>query len=278
MNKYQIDIAERVASLSENLPFIKGLSNIELALLTVSILFCIATFVINTYILLRRYYINNRQTQVKALIEKYETLLIEYIYTTKNERIALLESIKPHNKLDSSILLAQIILMKKNLKGHEAFVLIDLYEKLGFYKVSFKKLHSLSWVKRYEGLQELAYMHALKMRLILFKLLKDKSSIVRIATLKALIMNNMNWQKVLKNYEYPLSKWEQVQICETIYTTSTISLRDCLPLLESRNQTVVALVGLCEKLFTQLNSQELSSINQTQVIASFMEKELVLLS
>jgi hypothetical protein len=260
MNKYQIDITEGVATLSRNLPFLKGLTNIELALLTASLLFFLATFGLNGYILLRRYYINRRHTQVEALIEKYETLLIEYIYAPKKGKEVLFCEIKPQNKLDSRILLAQLILMKKNIRGHEAGALIDLYEKLGYYNVSFKKLHSASWVKRHDGLKELAHMNALKERPIFKTLIKDRHAIVRIATLKALIMNDMYWEKALRNYRYPLNQWEQVQICETIYSTKNIGFKHCLPLLESKNQTVVALVGLCEKLFTQLNPQELSSI------------------
>lgn len=261
--------------MSQSLPFIQGLSHIELALLTTSVLFFMATFFLNSYIFLRRSYISQRETKVKRLIEKYEHLLIAYIYATENERKTLFDDIKPRKKLDSSILLAQIILMRKNIKGQEAVALVSLYEKLGFYKVSFKKLHSGSWVKRHEGLLELAYMDALKERPILKKLIHDKNSIVRIATIKALIMTNMDWQKALQTYQYPLNQWEQVQICETINAIKSISFRDCLPLLASKNPTVGALVGLCEQLFTQLNPQELSSIKQTQVIPTFKDKELV---
>jgi hypothetical protein len=175
MNKYQIDIREGVETLLQSLPFMKSLSNIELALLTGSILFCLATLVLNSYILLRRFYINHRQAQVETLVEKYETLLIEYIYAPKKGKEVLFCEIKPQNKLDSRILLTQLILMKKNIRGHEAGALIDLYEKLGYYKVSFKKLHSASWVKRHDGLQELAYMNALKERPILKTLINNSS-------------------------------------------------------------------------------------------------------
>ena len=225
--------------------------------------------------LLRRACISHRETQVKQLIAQYEHLLIAYICGTKSEKESLFYDIVPQRKLDSSVLLAQIILIKKNMKGQEAIALRDLYEKLGYDKVSFKKMFSSSWIKRCEGLQELTCMEALTDAPIFDALMNDKHAFVRIAALKAVIAHGKHWQKALRQYKYPLSRWEQVQICETINANKTIGFTDCQPLLRSQNQTVVALVGLCGQLFTQINPQELLSIRVTPVTTSFTEKELV---
>jgi hypothetical protein len=259
----------------QSFPFIQSLTNIECAILITSVLFFMATFILNGYILLRRAYINHHETQVKGLVEKYQNLLIAYVFATEERKDTLFYYMKPHKKLDSSILLAQMILMKKNIKGQEAVALMDLYDTLGYDKVSFKKLHSRSWIKRHEGLEELMYMAASTDAPIFNSLINDRHAIVRIAALKALIRGDRHWQNALKSYKHPLSKWEQVQLCETINAHETIGLTDCMPLLRSKNQTVVALVGLCDQLFTPLNSQALLDIKQTQKITSFKEKELV---
>lgn len=230
------------------------LSNIEISLLTSGLILLTLAFGIIGYILIRRVYINQNQIQSEKLIALYQSLLIAYISANKRERESLMPEFRAS---DSNILLAQMLIMKKNFKGAEGLALDNLYLELGYKKLFANKLQSLSWLTRLEGLEEHTQMNVHISKDILHKLVCDSKKMVRIAALKYEILRGRNWQTLLVEYRYPLTKWEQIQICEMIYKKPNFNFQECMALKASSNPSVAVLYDMLEQPFTQLESSDL---------------------
>ena len=244
------DAMKRVAGATDNVQHITAFISEEK--LKYGLYCCIVGFlsvalVVLFMILLRRTILIRQAKIAKILRNKYETLLSElmsYIYENgkifeRKELSVFLNHEDKTRAFNRKILLEQILLMKKHVSGEEASVLTNYYKKLGFEKDALKKLKSWSWYVRFEGLDELILMETTAINSIFHHMTKDKHQLVRVAALRALILRGGDWQPTLIRYNYPLSPWEQYQICDALSKKQAIQLPDFTPLLKSLNPTVV---------------------------------------
>ncbi len=239
-------VAENVGEVKHITAFISE-EKLKYGLYVCIFTFLVVALVILFMILLRRTILIRQTKRAKVLKQKYETLLAElmsYIYENgkifeaKQLSVFLTHEDKTH-AFNRQILLEQILLMKKHVSGEEAVILSNIYKKLGFEKEALKKLKSWSWYTRYKGLDELILMETTAINNIFKEITKDKNMLVRIAALRALILRGGDWQPLLIKYNYPLSAWEQYQICDALSKRQAIQLPDFKPLLKSLNPTVI---------------------------------------
>jgi hypothetical protein len=224
---------------------------LKAAIIYAIVVFLGAAFTIVAMVLLRRTVAIKRNKKKKILIEKYENYLAETMtYVYENDKIFEKKTYQfTLNKEDQThpfnrqILLDQIMLMRKHVGGEEGFILSHLYEKLGFNRASLKKTKSLLWHTRLEGLQELIMMSATSFEKTVLRMIHDSNPFIRIEAIRALILRGQEWQKDLIRYSYPLSAWEQYQICDALSRVQNIQLPDFTPLLGSYNPSVL-LFGL----------------------------------
>ena len=207
---------------------------------------CIA-LVILLMILTRRTILLKQAKTAAILRGKYEQLLAELMsYIYENDKIFEKKVLsvflnhedktKPFNR---KILLEQILMMKKHISGTDASVLENFYKKLGFEKEALKRLKKRQWHLRLAALDELILMEITAINSIFLQMTKDKNQLVRVSAIRALILRGGDWQPTLIRYNYPLSAWEQYQICDALSRRQAIQLPDFTPLLESLNPTVV---------------------------------------
>ncbi len=210
-----------------------------------------AAFTIVAMVLLRRTIAINRSKKRKKLVEKYENYLAETMtYVYENDKIFekktyqyTLDKEDQTHPFNRQVLLDQIVLMRKHVGGEEGFILSHLYEKLGFHSASLKKTKSILWHTRLEGLQELILMSANSFEKTVLRMIHDSNPFIRIEAIRALILRGQAWQPDLIRYSYPLSAWEQYQICDALSRVQNIQLPDFTPLLTSYNPSVL-LFGL----------------------------------
>ena len=220
---------------------------LKLVLVCLIVGFLSASCVVLFMILLRRTILIKEVRVRKQLVEKYETFLSESMtYFYENEKIfdkkvfaVTLDKNDQMQTFNRKTLLEQILLMKKHVGGEEAQMLHGLYEKLGFYRASLRKLKSWYWHRRLEGMQELILMECASIEKLFHKMTRDRHQFVRIEAIRALILRGNDWQPSLIRYSYPLSMWEQFQICDALSRRQNIQLPDFTPLLKSLNPTVV---------------------------------------
>ena len=207
---------------------------------------CVAV-VILFMILTRRTILINEAKTATVLRGKYEQLLAElmsFIYENdkifeKKQLSVFLNHEDKTKSFNRKILLEQILMMKKHISGEDASVLENLYKKLGFEKEALKRLKKRQWHLRLAALDELILMEITAINSVFMHMTKDKHQLVRVSSIRALILRGGNWQPTLIRYNYPLSLWEQYQICDALSKRQAIQLPDFTPLLESLNPSVV---------------------------------------
>ena len=188
---------------------------LKLVLVCLIVSFLSASCVVLFMILLRRTILIKEVRVRKQLVEKYETFLSESMtYFYENEKIfdkkifaVTLDKNDQMQTFNRKTLLEQILLMKKHVGGEEAQMLHGLYEKLGFYRASLRKLKSWYWHRRLEGMQELILMECASIEKLFHKMTRDRHQFVRIEAIRALILRGNDWQPSLIRYSYPLSMW-----------------------------------------------------------------------
>lgn len=207
---------------------------------------CIAVVIL--FMILTRRTILLKQAKTATILRgKYEQLLAELMsYIYENDKIfekkvlsvflSHEDKTKPFNR---KILLEQILMMKKHISGEDASVLENFYKKLGFEKEAIKRLKKRQWHLRLAALDELILMEITAINSVFHHMTKDKHQLVRVSAIRALILRGGDWQPTLIRYNYPLSAWEQYQICDALSKRQAIQLPDFTPLLDSLNPTVV---------------------------------------
>jgi hypothetical protein len=251
-----MDRVKHITAFIEEQKLIDGLLRIIFFFLLVSLVFL-------SVIMLRRTHKLRIAKKVAALRDKYATLIAELMSVyTENDKVfqpltmsVFLDKKDRKRSFNRRILLDQMVLMKKHVSGEEALSIYKLYKSLGFERASFRKLKSWFWTRRLAGLQELVLMETSGTVGTFQKLTSDKNMNVRIAAFRALILRGGDdWQQALVRYGYPLSNWEQFQICDALSKRQQIQLPDFTPLLRSLNPSVLTFAMRMIKHFHSLEA------------------------
>ncbi len=236
--------------------------------------FLLIALIFLAVILIRRTRKIRIEKRTNILKEKYEILIAEMMSTfMENEKIfqprdmtVFLDKKDKTRRFNRSVLLQQILLMKKHVSGDEAYSIYSLYKKLGFEAHSFRKLSSWFWTTRLAGIEELVLMETTGTAGTFQNLTTDKNINVRIAAFRALILRGGDdWQQALIRYGYPLSMWEQFQICDALSKRQQIYLPDFRPLLRSLNLTVL--------IFAKRMIRHFHSLEAVPAVRPFLEHE-----
>src|SRR5674476_427497 len=163
------DTDAKASTAFSYVPFIKGdgswikridyskkslvLINFLIAAIIISIVTMIILLII---ILLNRKRMEKEEQLHQYLMEKYQSLIINYLFGSATPEEFLLIASDSYRR---HVLIDQIIDVSINLKGKEIEKLFDLYKLLGLDRDSIKKAHSRQWHKKVKGIRELAYMN-----------------------------------------------------------------------------------------------------------------------
>jgi len=103
-------------------------------------------------ILLNRNKIEREASLREFLLEKYQGLLIDYLYGNTSP-----DDFRPiaSNSFRRQVLIDQMIDLAVNLKGDEEKKLLKLYKQLGLDKDSVKRAYDYRWHKKIKGFRSL---------------------------------------------------------------------------------------------------------------------------
>lgn len=192
--------------------------------LVLVILYCVTFVSIVTmlillvFILLHRSRLE-REAKLRAyLMEKYQSLLMDYLFDDGKGEEAFKEMVKvARTKLNRQVLIDQIIDLMVNLKGEIMERSKDLYLQLGLRMDSLKKANSRKWHIKIKGYRELAFMNIRSANKQIIKSINSKNGILRseaqIAMVRLSDENPFEWMHSLNK---PLSVWEQITLLELI--------------------------------------------------------------
>src|SRR5664280_879538 len=221
--------------------------------LIAAIIISIVTMIILLIIiLLNRKRMEKEEQLHQYLMEKYQSLIINYLFGSATPEEFLLIASDSYRR---HVLIDQIIDVSINLKGKEIEKLFDLYKLLGLARDSIKKAQSRQWHKKIKGIRELAYMNIKDANDILYNALNSSNEILRMEAQIALVrLNDDNPFEFLSHLTSHFSLWEQITLHELIIHHN-IPLPSFQKWLTSPNPTVVTFALRMIREFKQKESE-----------------------
>ena len=204
-------------------------------------------------ILLNRNKIEREASLREFLLEKYQGLLIDYLYGNTSP-----DDFRPiaSNSFRRQVLIDQMIDLAVNLKGDEEKKLLKLYKQLGLDKDSVKRAYDYRWHKKIKGFRELAFMNIKDANDAIYKALNSSNEILRMEAQIALVnLSDDNTFEFLNFLSRPFSLWEQITLHELI-VQHNLKVPSFNRWLSSPNDTVVMFALRMIREFRQKDAED----------------------
>src|SRR4030042_1156565 len=183
--------------------------------LIVTIIISTATMIVLLIIiLLNRTRMEREQKLRQFLLEKYQSLIVEYLYgDTVSDEFMKIAS----DRFRRQVLIDQIIDVSVNLKGDSEEKLSNLYKELGLCYVLIRKAYSRKWHLKVKGFRELAFMNIRDANEEIYKALNSVNEILRMEAQIALVrLSGENPFMFLSHLKSPFSIYEQITLHELL--------------------------------------------------------------
>lgn len=175
-------------------------------------------FIVLVLILITRNKREHYEKQVQLLREKYQGLLVDFLFSTGNVRLLTQEIAKiAASPMNRRILIDQMIDLSINLTGNAKEKLRILYFELNLDNDSVGKVYSSQWHVKVKGFHELSFMDITRANDEIFRCLHSKNEIIRMEAQLALVkLNHSDSFGFLDHLQKPFTLWEQLTVYETI--------------------------------------------------------------
>jgi len=192
-------------------------SPLLVTILYIVILYSIVTLItLLIIILLNRKKLQREQNLHDYLLERYQLLLMNYLFDEEHQELAYLELDEvADNRVSRQVLINQMIDLSVNLKGDIKEEIQKLYLRLGLKRDSLEKAYSRKWHQNVKGFRELAFMNIRDANEQIFKSVNANNEILRMEAQIAMVrLSDGNPYEFLDVLKKPLSLWEQVTLHE----------------------------------------------------------------
>jgi hypothetical protein len=206
-----------------------------------------------TIILLNRRRMEKEQERRQFLMEKYQSLIVDYLYGTANaDQFRSIAS----DGYSRQVLIDQMIDVSVNLKGEESKKLISLYKHLGLDRDSLSRARNFRWHRKIKGFRELAFMNITDANPAMYKALNSPNDILRMEAQIALVrLSDQDHFEFLSHMKRPFSLWEQITLHDLIIQHN-IPVPQFKKWLSSSNDTVVIFSLRMIREFKQAEAEE----------------------
>lgn len=191
----------------------KSIALVNALIITITI--CLITMMLLlVVILLNRTRMEREERLKQYLMEKYQTLIIDYLFgeTTPGDFKAIAS-----NTFRRQLLINQMIDVSVNLKGDDAKKLLGLYKHLGLDRDSIARANDYRWHKKIKGFRELAFMNIKDANPAIYKAINSSNEILRMEAQIALVrLSDDNPFEFLSHLTRPFSLWEQITLHELL--------------------------------------------------------------
>jgi HEAT repeat protein len=194
-------------------------SPLLITILYIVILYSIVTLItLLIIILLHRRKRQRRQHKKEYLLERYQELLMDYLFYEEKQDESFRELNKvANNPMNRQVLIDQMIDLSVNLKGEVREMIQSLYVRLGLKEDSLRSAYSHKWHENVKGFRELAFMNIRDANDQIIKSLNSNNEILRMeAQISMVRLAEKNPYQFLDYLEKPLSLWEQVTLHEML--------------------------------------------------------------
>jgi len=233
-------------------------SPLLITILYIVILYSISTMVtLLIIILLNRRRLEREELLNDYLLEKYQHLLMNYLFDEEKREDAFKElDFVANNRINRQILIDQMIDLSVNLKGEIKEDIQQLFLRLGLKRDSLEKAYSRKWHQNVKGFRELAFMNIRDANDRIIKHLNSKNEILRMEAQIAMVrLSDGNPYEFLDLLEKPLSLWEQVTLHE-LQIQHNLEVPEFKQWFTSENDTVVMFALEMVAWYKQLGAEE----------------------
>ena len=191
-------------------------------------------------ILINRKKLESVESRKQKLREKYQSLLVDYLFSEDKISSVPLEIGKiAASDFNRKLLIDQMIDLSINLTGAAKDKLRTLFLNLKLDKDSLRKAYSRRWHVKVKGFRELAFMDIKDANVEIIRCLLSKNDIVRMEAQMAMVrLNHEDAFGFLDHLSKPFTQWEQLSIYETIMFHN-LSIPPFDRWLFSKNKSVV---------------------------------------
>ncbi len=241
-------------------------SNLKLRLLFISIIvlifLCVAVLLILIFLRMKLYKRRNKKKNLKTI---YEELIITLLYLDpegpgyEEERDDIFYELKyaVKSRTERNILNEILINLHRDIAGDMAIRIQDIFHELGLVAYALKKLKSSKWYIKIQGIRELTQIEERSIQEEVLKLVDHKNALLRNeAQLTILRLFEYKGLLFLKDLQYPISEWQQLQLMAVIQKNPALITNQLSHLLESKNVTVVQFTLKLIHLFNQMIDPE----------------------
>jgi len=223
------------------------------ALITIIIISILTMVAMLIFILLNRTRMEREEKLRIYLLEKYQSLIIDYLFgDVKTEEFLTIAS----DEFRRQVLIDQMIDVSVNLKGDAKEKLEKLYLQLNLDRHSLRKAHSRRWHIKIKGFRELAFMNIRDANDELYKSLNSPNEILRMEAQIALVrLSDRNPFEFLFHLKRPFSLWEQITLHELL-VQHNIEVPEFKQWLNSANDTVVMFALRMIREFKQTGAED----------------------
>lgn len=218
---------ENITNLVQEETLVMWITGIVTLLFTLAFLF----FFFTIYSRNRK---NKREARAEELQKKYYNFLSELVsgessggmlsmLSGDGETTLTLSEADIKNEFNRAVLKTNLMDLHRLLAGPEKGKLREVYLMLGFAVSALKELGNKNPYKRRDAVDELAQMDIRDAYDSIFKLINDKSEIVRDAAIQARAELDANPLTMLKELEFSFSPWQQSKIFKQVTVHSQIS-------------------------------------------------------
>jgi hypothetical protein len=231
----------------------------------VSIIIIIAIVFLSIYLKIIRSYLRNRSSEKAKFRQKYEDILVRYLYssfdnqntTTEQEVLAeiLQNSIK--NSTKRHIIISILYDLMNEVSGEMSISIKKLYFKTGLINFPMAKLKDKNWYVIAKGIGELTRFNIVEVESIITQFINHPSTEVRNATqLYNVNLFRFKGLSFLNDLQAPLSEWVQIQLLETLQKFDDQQICDVQPWLKSTNDSVVSFALKLTKIYNQFEAKD----------------------
>ncbi len=253
---FEADVDGQLVVLGTKAPFkpfyrmkIKILNDIKVIILLASLIL----FVISSILLVLVMFVVKRNKHRKNLLtERFKSLSYEPLSTLMFEHTlediegfqkSHLEGMFPKNHVKKSlfkdVMIQEIILLNKNMKGDFKLKLKLIYRKLDLMQHTLKKLKSNRWDIVTSGIVEINEMDVTEAKKQVLEFVNHSNFYVRSNAIATLLnIGDDTSLKVLADQNYPLSRWQQMKYYRIIRFINSKRPVQVNLLFESSNQSV----------------------------------------
>ena len=184
--------------------------------LLIVLLFLIIAFLFNVFIVAFAVLITNLVKNAKekyytSLRERYENVLTRFLFEDIEAQETMQELGKVKTTTGRKILIDILFNYLNNLSGEYSERILMLYLRLGLQYESIRKISSIFFHKRIQGIRELSNMYPSGAKNIIVRYIRDKNNMVRNeAQIAYVYLDEAASFDFLDNLKRPFSRWAQL--------------------------------------------------------------------